>query len=286
MNVSSDFYSNYPFQKELAIAESIAKQASMIIMKNYKKDFSVTQKPNDQGPVTSIDIAVSQYIVSTLKKNFPTDAICSEEEDDDPSRLKKNRVWSIDPIDGTQEFINHSPQFMIHIGLIIDHKSAFGLIYSPVEQMVLWGTPQHGSFVKKNGIINKLSCSKRPIEEAIFVKSRSHQSTLSLTLMEKLQHKESFYFGSMGGKATQLCLGNADAFFYTSSFIKEWDTSAPEAIVRGAGGSVTNLLGSPLRYNKEKLNHEKGVIFSNTVIHQHITSSWRKIKDNDFFLEK
>ncbi len=263
------------FRKERLVAQAIALNASQIIMDYYKKDFRITDKPDDEGPVTEADIAANDYIVQALQKAFPDDAILSEEGIDDVSRQQALRTWCIDPIDGTREFISKNGEFAIHIGLIIDQKAAFGLVHLPVHRVTMWGSPDEGSFIQKDTLIEQVHCSKRSIEDFVLIITRSHYSPEDENLKTRLKARNTFRFGSVGGKGFHLSQGKADAFFYSTGCTKEWDSCAPEAIVRGAGGMVTDINGKDLVYNKTDVHNKDGILFSNGLVHQDILQKFQ-----------
>src|SRR5262245_56280232 len=117
-------------EKELEIAKRLALQAGAILMKYYQRGTTVDWKaPGD--PVTAADREASQLIVSSLAPEFPEHAILSEEELDNPNRLERSRVWMIDPMDGTREFIEHRGEFAVQIGLAVDGVPVLGVVYQP-----------------------------------------------------------------------------------------------------------------------------------------------------------
>src|SRR5262249_455859 len=104
---------------ELNEVRRIARDAGAILSKYYEQAPSIEGKaPGD--PVTVADREASEFIVRELSELFPTDGILSEEMPDDPARIHRSRVWMVDPMDGTREFIAHRPDFAVMIGLIVE----------------------------------------------------------------------------------------------------------------------------------------------------------------------
>src|SRR5262245_53570012 len=103
---------------ELETAKDLARRAGAILMQHYAADPSIQWKGKND-PVTTADMAASRFLVEEFQKRFPEDAILSEEEKEDLSRLTNPRVWIVDPMDGTREFISRRGEFAVMIGLAI-----------------------------------------------------------------------------------------------------------------------------------------------------------------------
>ena len=263
------------FEKEYQVGRDIAIQAGKIAMHYHKKNYSVSVKTEDKSPVTQVDYEVNNYIIASLEKNFPNDAILSEEIPDNPKRLDAKRVWCIDPIDGTLEFIAHKENFAIHLGLIMNNRAVFGIVYLPFYQRLLWGSSETGSFIDDRGNISRLSCSSRNEKNFILLKSCYHQHENEYAMQSRINPTRVLSISSVGVKASYVARGVADVFFYQGKGVKEWDTCAPAAIVMGANGVVSNLKGEPLFYNKVNCNHSDGVIFSNQATHSYIIKAFQ-----------
>src|SRR5438552_4725910 len=101
-------------ERELEITKKIAREAGHILMDIYSGEHKVEWKGHDD-PVTAADHAANKFIVAELQRHFPADGILSEEATDDPARLSKTRVWLVDPMDGTKQFIEHIGEFAVMI---------------------------------------------------------------------------------------------------------------------------------------------------------------------------
>lgn len=123
------------FEKELEIAKGLAEKAAVEILEHYAREIVAEEKLGvDQHyePVTAADRAASRIIVEGLAESFPDDAILSEEEDDVvASRLGRERVWIIDPIDGTAGFVRKDGDFAVQIGLAERGKAVVGVVLLP-----------------------------------------------------------------------------------------------------------------------------------------------------------
>ena len=114
-------------KKELETAKELVAKAGNILLEHYQENPSVSWKGID-APVTAADRAASELLVRELKRIFPGDGILFEEEQDAPTRLNKSRVWIIDPMDGTREFIDHLGEFAVMIGLAVDGMAGLGVV--------------------------------------------------------------------------------------------------------------------------------------------------------------
>ena len=115
-------------QKELDFTIRIAQEAGTIVNTFYVGASEVEYKTPDE-PVTEADRSANRHIVSRIMAAYPDDGILSEESKDDLSRLKKDRVWIVDPLDGTKEFIARNGEFSIMIGLVINQRPVMGVVH-------------------------------------------------------------------------------------------------------------------------------------------------------------
>ena len=122
-------------ERELEVTKKIAREAGRILMEIYSGDHSVEWKGYDD-PVTAADRAANKFIVAELQKHFPADGILSEEATDTPSRLSKSRVWLVDPMDGTKQFIERLDEFAVMIGLAINGKPELGVVFNPATNKI------------------------------------------------------------------------------------------------------------------------------------------------------
>src|SRR3954464_12560417 len=117
---------------ELEFAKELAIDAGAILLRHFEHKTAVRWKGKGD-PVTDADQEASRFIVESLHRRFPLDGILSEEEVDDTARLKKSRVWIVDPMDGTAEFVAGLTEFAVMIGLAVDGRPIAGVVYLPVE---------------------------------------------------------------------------------------------------------------------------------------------------------
>ena len=131
--------------RELKVAREAADAAGEIIRGFYRQRFEVWQKSKDQ-PVTDADLAADKTLKAILLEAFPNDGWLSEETADSPERLSLRRLWVVDPIDGTKEFIRGIPEFSISIALVKDGRPIVGVIQNPVTGETFWAARGKGAF--------------------------------------------------------------------------------------------------------------------------------------------
>ncbi len=117
--------------QELQVAKQAAVEAGNLILNYYKSDYQIKNK-GFHNPVTTADEASDKKIKDILTTTFPEYGWLSEETVDSKERLKKKRVWVVDPLDGTKEFIEGVPHFVVSIGLVEDGIPIMGILYNPV----------------------------------------------------------------------------------------------------------------------------------------------------------
>jgi len=254
-------------EKELAIAKRLAVEAGARLMDYYQQAFTIDWKaPGD--PVTAADREASELIVRNLAHEFPTHAILSEEEPDNLSRLDESHVWMIDPMDGTREFIEHREEFAVQIGLIVEGTPVLGVVYQPTVNKLYYGAKGTGAFLESNGAVIPLHVSKEEIASRMTMAiSRAQHSRRVEEIRQRLRIKSVVRMGSVGLKVGSICEGVAHLYVHTGSRTHLWDTCGPEAILREAGGRMTDIANQPLRYTTPEVRNTNGLIASNGVIH-------------------
>lgn len=251
------------FTKELNSIEELVREAGQIVLKYYDQDYKIEFK-NEREPVTQADRASNAFITEKLKTVFPEYGILAEESRDDSERLHCDRVWLVDPMDGTQEFIDKVGEFSIMIGLVEHGRPVVGVVYHPSSDTLYSAAKNEGAFVTRNGKRSPLKVSRvSEIKQMRLVVSRSHRAALVDCMKNALGIEKEVCSGSVGLKVGLLAEARSDLYLHPNTKTKEWDTCAPDMILHEAGGKMTDLWGEPLRYNKSYVYNEKGFIASN-----------------------
>ncbi|HVR69860.1 MAG TPA: 3'(2'),5'-bisphosphate nucleotidase CysQ [Vicinamibacteria bacterium] len=202
-------------------------------------------KAGGRGPVTEADRAVDRVLADILPRDG--EGWLSEESVDDPRRLAARRVWAVDPLDGTQEFVEGLPEWCVSVGLVEDGRPVAGGIANPATGEVFLGALGRG--ITYNGRPAGLS-PRQTLEGALVLASRSEVSRGDWDRYGAAP----FTVRAMGSVAYKMALvaaGLADAT-WTLAPKHEWDVAAGVALVAAAGGRVGTLDGSPLRFNQRR----------------------------------
>src|SRR5262245_21422399 len=259
-------------REDLEAAKRLAIRAGAILLEHY-----VQPKVHWKGrgnTVTEADHLANAFLIKELKQMFPADGFLSEEEPDNPDRLLKTRVWIIDPLDGTLEFINRFDEFAVMIGLSIDGVPNMGVVYQPITEKLYYAELGGGAFLTENRTTHLLQVSSEsdPLGMTIAV-NRSHHTSVVDVIRQKLGIRNTIAFGSMGLKVGLICEGRAHQYLHVSSHTSQWDTCAPEIILHEAGGRITDIFNKPLRYNALEVRNLDGVIASNGTINEQIAQA-------------
>ena len=257
---------------DLDAVRMLAVRAGAILLEHY-----VQPKVKWKGrgnPVTEADRLSSAFLVNGLKRLFPKDGILSEEEPDGVDRLSKTRVWIVDPLDGTMEFINHVDEFAVMVGLSVEGTATLGIIYQPATQKLYYAALGSGAFLTEHRTTRLLQVSpeSNPGEMTIAL-SRSHHSPDIDIIQREIGINKRISCGSLGLKVGLICEGRAHVYLHTDPYTSQWDTCAPDVILHEAGGRMTDLNDAPLRYNAAKVGNLNGVLASNGTIHDRIAKA-------------
>lgn len=253
--------------KELEIAKKLAVAAGAILLEYFEKSVSVDWKaPGD--PVTAADREANQLIVTSLRQEFPQHGVLSEEEEDDLDRLQRTHVWMIDPMDGTREFIDHREDFAVQIGLVSGGTPILGVVYQPAKNKLYYAAAGMGTHLETSEGTAQLKVSaEHTAARMTMAVSRSHRSARVDAIREQLNIKETIAMGSVGLKVGLVCEGRAHLYIHPGGRTKLWDTCAPEAILREAGGKMTDVSNKPLQYDTQEQRNLNGLVATNGVIH-------------------
>ena len=260
------------YQREIAVATELARQAGAVLLEHYYSPFLVEQKVNaldELEEVTAADREANELIVGRLQEEFPDDGILAEESTDSEQRLEKDRVWLIDPMDGTKNFIARDGDFAVQIGLAIGGESIVGVVYQPVRGVLYRAVRNGGAWMESgNKPATRMSVSKQTKPgEMILASSRSHRSPRMERVVSAFGFKHEMRRGSVGVKIGLIAEQEADLYLHLSPSTKQWDTCGPEAILAEAGGRLTDLFGQPLRYNGVRIDNRNGIVATNSAAH-------------------
>jgi 3'(2'), 5'-bisphosphate nucleotidase len=257
-------------EKELEVAKQIAREAGRILLDYYRDGAEVKWKGHDD-PVTAADHAANDFLVRELARRFPGDAILSEEAPDDPARFDHDRVWLIDPMDGTKQFIERIGEFAVMIGLAVRGEAKLGVVFHPEPNRMFYAAPGIGAFVEEPLSTKRLRVDAlRDSARMCAAMSRSHHNPKVDRILDDLGIQNRITSGSVGLKIGLIAETRAHVYLHLGSRTNQWDTCGPEAILREAGGVLTDAAGAPMIYNRPDIRNRNGVVASNGVIHDRI----------------
>lgn len=231
-----------PRTRDLERIREALHDAGAILRRFPPGGVGVRYKAHD-SPVTEADLAVDTALRQTLPR--PGEGWLSEETPDDPARLDRRRVWVVDPLDGTREFLEGVPQWNVSIGLVEDGAAVAGGVYNPSTDELFLGAPGLGATLNGRRIV---ASSRTRLEGAVVLTSR-------WALRRRRARNTAappYTMRPVGPLAYGLALiaaGRADALWGRSAKA-EWDVAAGAALIAAAGGIVTQWDGSPLAFNR------------------------------------
>lgn len=279
MDTTLDLTAEYEF------ACQVAREAATIVTTFYVGSSEVEYKSHDE-PVTEADRSANQHIVTRIAEMFPDDGLLSEESKDDLSRLDKRRVWIVDPLDGTKEFIARNGEFSIMIGLVIDGKPVLGVVMQPDPGLLYVGGVGLGARLFENGESVPIHVSDVAfLNKMTLVSSRSHRQQIVDTIRKRLKITSERVSGSVGLKVGLIARQLSDLYIHPSPGCKEWDLCAPCALLEAAGGTMTDCWGNPITFNKRDVRAHNGVVATNGELHNTIITAVARVCEEFGFNE-
>jgi myo-inositol-1(or 4)-monophosphatase len=247
-------------ENELRAAREAALAAGEILRRHWRDHEYKIDSKGHNNPVTTADFEADDELKTSLRGQFPHYGWLSEETADDGDRLKRERVWIVDPLDGTKEFIKGVPEFVVAIALAEAGVPVLGVTYNPIKEELFWAARGMGCYMDGRPV---QVTTTRTIEHARVLASRSETSRGEWRAYEgKIVVRP---IGSVAYKLALVAAGLADATF-TRTAKSEWDVASGAALIIEAGGHITDIDGSELRFNKPSVKL-KGFVASNRLLH-------------------
>jgi 3'(2'), 5'-bisphosphate nucleotidase len=235
---------------------AIARDAGRTILEVYESAFTVKEK-DDHSPLTEADLRSEKLILAGLRRIAAEVPVLSEETGQVPWATRRgwSRLWVVDPLDGTREFVGRNGEFTVNIALVQDGRVILGVVHAPALGRTYFGCEGAGSFRSDAEAAGRpIHVAKRGPGPVRVVGSRSHRGSSLDAFLERVGPYELVEVGS----SLKLCLvaeGAADVYPRLGPTC-EWDTAAGQCVLEQAGGQVVTLAGQPLGYNlrEEVLN--------------------------------
>ena len=260
-------------------------------IKNINNNSKLVKFKNNKEPVTIADLKVNRLIINRIKEKYPDImwGFLSEEnfKKDVDENLDYEWLWVFDPLDGTKDFIQGTGNYAMHLALNYRNKPFIGVVLIPSRDELWISNGETLSCENKSGIKKKITLSrKKNLREMTLVVSQNHKDKYLKNLLSKIPCKKIISMGSIGCKISSILRGESDLYLSLSDpqkgSPKDWDFAAPDAILKAAGGVITNLENEEIVYNKKNLDHGGLIIASNNrTNHEYICKELKAIIEKD-----
>lgn len=232
----------------------IAREAGEAIMRVYGEVNPAVEYKRDNSPLTQADLASHLIIEAALGAIAPQWPVLSEESKEIPFEQRRSwkRFWLVDPLDGTKEFLRRNGEFTVNIALMQDGRPILGVVYAPAIDRMYYAANGAGAWRSEGDSAVAIRIGGASEDRVRIVMSRSHAS--GEENLDRYTGGRPCEFVTMGS-SLKFCLvaeGAADVYPRTGPTM-EWDTAAAQCVVEQAGGTVTDLDGHPMVYNKPVL---------------------------------
>jgi 3'(2'), 5'-bisphosphate nucleotidase len=258
----------------------VAAEAARVIREVYETPFSVDYKgPAD--PVTAADLRANALICERLAQAYPGVPIVAEESD--PSSFSgyasADRIFFVDPLDGTAEFVAKNGEFVVMIGVVEKDHAAYGVVCAPAQRTAWAGSTADGAFrVSEGGPRESIRVSDlRNVRQARAVSSRTHRSPALEDALSALAPGAIVMVGSAGLKGAEIAEGRADVYLGPGRVGKRWDACAIDAIITAAGGKFSDGRGRPFDYRAPNLSNEDGLAATNGWLHDAVVAALSRV---------
>ncbi|MDC3169133.1 3'(2'),5'-bisphosphate nucleotidase CysQ [Prochlorococcus sp. AH-716-E17] len=262
------------------------------ILKDTNNKSNILKNDNEEDPVTLADLIVNEIIIKRINEKYKDIdwEILSEENVKISSQQCSNKsdwIWVLDPLDGTKDFIQGTSNYAMHLALNFKQKPFIGIVLIPEKDQLwiadgekVWCEKRDGSKIKPNLSKNK------SLKEMVLVTSKNHRNQTLQKLIKRINFNHVRVMGSIGCKIASILRGESDIYICLSlpgkSSPKDWDFAAPEAILKAAGGAITNIDNKELSYGKSNFEQGGVIVASNNInIHERICFEIKEIIEKE-----
>ena len=251
-------------------------------IKDINQTKTIIKNNDDENPVTLADLEVNELIIKRIKEKYKninweilseenakiSNNLCDTDTDTDTDWL-----WILDPLDGTKDFIQGTENYAMHLALNYKQRPILGVVLIP-ERDELWISNGCNIFCEnRNGHRKNINIfEKNDLKDMSLVTSKNHRNEIIKKLIHKSNFQKAIVMGSIGCKIASIIRGDSDIYISISlpgkSSPKDWDFAAPEAILKAAGGAISNLDNEELIYNTKTFD-QPGIIIATNNRHSH-----------------
>lgn len=264
----------------MAVAVRLAREAGAAIEAVRRAGFEAFTKA-DTTPVTAADLAADRVITAGLAASFPDDRVLSEESGfADGAFAKRARAWVVDPLDGTEAFVDGTIRgYAVQIGLLVAGRATLGVVYEPRADRLWWAVRGEGAFEERAGarsgplaVSARGAGDARPLVTSTTIDRARRRRLLALGLTEGGELR------SVGVKVGELVSGAADVYVIHHP-VSYWDTCAPLVVLEESGGVLTDLGGRPIAFDLDAASptHSGPLVASNNQDHDALCARVREV---------
>jgi 3'(2'), 5'-bisphosphate nucleotidase len=258
-----------PYESELAVAMQAAEAAAELVLDHYQRFVPIPDAPSNI--TTETDHAAQELILRSLRHAYPGDSLCAEESTPTlaTAPLQGDRLWIVDPIDGTRGFAQKNGEFCIMIGMVDRGLMVVGVVFEPVRWACTFAAKGTGCWrIEGRGAV-RTACrvsATNDLAKLRLTQSRSKTARES-PVVKRLKPASTIETYSAGLKLAQVATGAADLYVNIYPEFHDWDICAGHILVEEAGGRVTNLQGQPINYGSPGFKQRQGLLASNGALH-------------------
>ena len=250
------------------------------ILKDSSDKSNILKNNNIDDPVTFADLKVNELVINRINEKYKKvdwEILSEENVKTDPDNCDANSdwIWILDPLDGTKDFIEGTSNYAMHLALNYKKKPYIGVVLIP-EKDELWIADGEKVWSETRDIsyMQPSLFPKNTFNEMVVVTSKNHRNETLKKLIDKVGFKNVIVMGSIGCKIASLLRGESDIYICLSlpgkSSPKDWDFAAPEAILKTAGGAITDLDNKDLTYGTSNFE-QGGIIIASNNVNEHIS---------------
>jgi myo-inositol-1(or 4)-monophosphatase len=236
------------YTDDLELLKEMGRQAGEIAMRWFCKDPQVWMKEG-KSPVSEADFAVDQFLKQKLLQARPDYGWLSEETDDNLQRLEADRVFVIDPIDGTRGFIAGSRQWCVSLAIVENGRPTAAVLECPALLESIAALADQGAWCNNKRIVSSASGTQSPLR---LIGPHSLQKQTARDWLGPVE--ELPFVPSLAYRIAMIAMGNADLALARAN-AKDWDIAAADLIAQEAGACLTSLSGCKPQYNNRDVRH-------------------------------
>ncbi|HET7827591.1 MAG TPA: inositol monophosphatase family protein [Candidatus Saccharimonadales bacterium] len=255
----------------LEFAKDLAAEAGRIMKHYYQLEEKGVQTKKDQSPVTLADTEINSLVIKRVAAKYPSHGVLGEEEN---FNLTSKHLWVVDPVDGTQDFIDKIPNFNFSLAQVVEGELAVGVVYNPIAERMFYASAGSGAY--ENGQRLQLSNAPPEIIEIDAWLAGGIENSVWRDPATAVRANRLLNSDERVGKQTdlpvayalaQVASGDFDAFL--STIKTPWDVAAGSLIASEAGARITDLFGAVVpRWDKDV----SGILAASPEVHQYLLS--------------